>query len=245
MKTNIEKVFWSLAPLLYGTITWFFSFGPGNKLPIAYSIRQLIILSILAFYFYKPLTIAFQNNRLFFFEYLFSIPNWNIFVLLTGILLTIQSIALFFTWDFGLVFNSFVFGVFASACIEELLTRAFFLKYQMAGMQFLLFNCISSASFTLMHAGFGQLFPSLYDLFITRGHFPWSFAMGIVMYKAQRIEVTMLMHMSSNFFRYTLPTLILHQQIPVIFLLYNCFEILVLGVVHYKNIAQVQESNSS
>jgi len=38
-----------------------------------------------------------------------------------------------------------------------------------------------------------------------RGHFAFSFMFGVIVYKTQRIEISMLLHMLSNVLRYTVP----------------------------------------
>ncbi len=229
----IGKIFWAFAPLLWGGITWFLAYGPGAYFPLSFAMRMLIGLAILIAYFYKPLEYAYRHNRVLFFEYPVPLLNWRIPISTAIGLLIIYSIySFFFSWDFSPLFGSIVFGVFASACLEELLTRSFFIKYRMSGIEFIVFNIISSIAFTLMHAGFFNPPPSLYALFFEKGHLPFSFLLGIVAYKTQRIEITLLLHIASNFFRYTLPTFILQQQHPTIFLVFVCIEILILGGVH-------------
>ncbi len=227
------KILWSLAPMFWGTITWLLAYGPGNILPISYPIRLLCGIMLVALFFYRPLNYAATHYKISLFEYSLPLPNWKPLTFVTVLLLLIYSIyALFFSWDYSPVFSSIVFGVFASACIEELLTRAFFIKYSMSSIQFIIFNLISSTSFALMHAGYEQPTPSLYDLFITRGHFHLSFLYGIIAYKTKRIEITMLLHIGSNFFRYTLPFLILKAPLPLVYPLYGALELLLLGGLH-------------
>lgn len=236
-----KKIFWSLAPLFWGAITWFLAYGPGQSLPISYAMRMLIAIILLIAYFYKSLEYASHHNQVSFFEYPIQLLNWKIPLLTAIILLIAYSIySLFFSWDFLPVFNSMVFGVFAGPCIEELLARFFFIKYRMSGIEFICFNIISSISFTLMHGFYDPSF-SLYTLFFENGHLPFSFLLGIIAYRTQRIEMTILLHLASNFFRYTLPTLILHQQLPAIFLIFACVELLILGGARQNNKNSPQE----
>ena len=229
------KIFWSLAPLLWGGVTWFLAYGPGASLPISYAMRMLIGILILVAYFYKPLEYAAKHNRILFFEYPMSPPRWTLPVFTTiTLLLTYNLYSLFFSWDSSPFFNSLLFGIFAGPCLEELIARSFFVKYRMSGVAFIVFNTISATAFTLMHAGFEQIPASLHELFFARGHFAFGFLLGIIAYKTQRIEIPILLHMASNFFRYTLPTIILHQPFPIIYPLFMAVELLVVGGMHKR-----------
>jgi len=233
------KIFWTLAPLLWGAISWFFMCGPGECIPITRSMLLIISIVILVAYFYKILERKQNTVRLIFFDHPFSIPNWKWLFIPTIALLTAQS----FAASGETILSSMAFGVFASAFLEELLTRLLFIKYRMSALQFIVFNTISSAAFTIMHAGYCMPIPSLLDLF-TRGHFPFSFMLGILAYKTQRIELPMLVHMSSNLMGYTLPTLILQHPIPQwIYAIIACIQyLLVAGVVGVqKNTAPDKE----
>ena len=70
-----------------------------------------------------------------------------------------------------------------------------------------------------MHAGFEEVMPSLYELFFARGHFVFSFMLGLFAYKTKRIELSLIIHILSNLARYTLPVLILGQGQLVIALI--------------------------
>ncbi len=230
---NIGTLIWALSPALWGAITWFFAWGPGNILPVSYPLRQLTGIVILITYFYKTLQYTSSHNQVFLFEYPLRIPHWKILSYTTVVLLILYCIYLqFFTWDYSPVFGSLVMGIFTSSLLEELLARTFFLKYRMSGLQFIILNVISAFAFTIMHAGFEQTPPPFYDLFFLRGHFEYCFLLGIVAYKTQRIEVSMLLHMTSNFFRYLLPILIIQQSMPTTRLIYACFELLILGATY-------------
>lgn len=230
---NSGPLFWALSPALWGAITWFFQWGPGSILPISYPLRQLACIIILIAYFYKTLQYTSSHNQVFLFEYPLRIPHWKILSYATVILLLLYCIYFqFFTRDYSPVFGSLIMGVFTSSLLEELLARTFFLKYRMSGLQFIILNVISAFAFTIMHAGFEKIPPSFYDLFFLRGHFDYCFLLGIVAYKTQRIEVSMLLHMSSNFFRHLLPFLIIQQSMPTTNLIYTCFTLLILGATY-------------
>lgn len=240
---NSGKLFWVIFPALWGAITWFFAWGPGNALPISYPIRQLTGILILIAYFYKTLQYTSSHNQIFLFEYPLRIPNWKILIYTNITLLIIYSIYLqFFSWDYSPVFSSLVMGMITSSILEELVARAFFLKYRMTGLQFIILNLISSCAFTIMHAGFEQPAPTFYDLFFLRGHFEYCFLLGIIAYKTQRIEVSMLLHITSNFFRYLLPFLIVQQSMPTTNLLYRCFELLILGATYKMTIDNIEKA---
>ncbi len=159
--TMAENYFGQLAPAFWGAIVWFLAFGPGTIVPISYPIRQLIGILIFVAYFYKPLQYTSSCNRVMLFDYQLPIPNWKFLVGITITLLILYSTYWqFYPWGYIPTFDALVFAVFASACLEELLARAFFLKYRMTGTQFIIFNLISSLSFSIMHLGYESTLPS-------------------------------------------------------------------------------------
>jgi len=232
----IKKILWALAPLAWGGITWFLAWGPGSMWPITYEIRMLVGLLALTAFFYKTLEYERLHTKVLIFDVPLYFPDWRWLFLPSIILLIINSF--FPTCDTTLL-SSMTFGVFAGPFLEELLTRCFFIKYKMKGFEFIIFNCISAAAFTVMHASYVTPAPSCQALFIERGHFPFALLLGIITYKTQRIEIPIIIHMLSNFLHYTLPTLILFQQTPAwATTLFYCIQLLLLGGalgVHKKN----------
>ena len=80
-------------------------------------------------------------------------------------------------------------------------------------LEFILFNIISSVAFTFMHAGYFPKGESTITL-LTNGHLAFSFMLGLITYKTQRIELPIMLHMLSNIFRYTIPVCIFNCPWP-------------------------------
>lgn len=237
----IGKLFWALAPLVWGLITYFLAFGPGAALHIGYSIRLLAGIAFLTFYFYKTLESARLKTIVFLFDYPLIIPSWKLLIGLTSFLLLIHTF--FFSWGVYPVFDSLVFGVFGSSCLEELLSRTLFIKYRMKPAEFIGFNILSSCVFTLMHAGFESIPPSWYELFFMRGHFEFAFLLGLIAYKTQRIEIVIIIHMLSNLLRYTVPFLLIKQELPVLGLFLTCLELIVVAGMTYTTKSMSSEKD--
>ena len=64
-----------------------------------------------------------------------------------------------------------------------------------------------------MHAFYVKEGISLYEL-LQRGHFGFSFMLGVILYNTQRIELSILLHMLSNLLRYTIPVCLFHCPWP-------------------------------
>lgn len=222
------KIFWAMAPLFWGILTWFLAWGPGRLLPISYELRVLVALIALLAYFYKTLEYKRINTKVMLFDLPLPVPGWQWFAAPAIILLIVQS---FFPCTAeATVLSSMAFGVFAGPILEELLARFLFIKYRMGTAEFILFNVISATTFTLMHAGYCMPMPALHDLFFVKGHFYFAFILGIIAYKTQRIEIPIIIHMLSNLFNYTLPIVILHTQLPLpIGIIFDCLKMLLLG----------------
>ena len=179
------KLFWALAPLIFGVISWLLVYGPGRLIqavPILYAMSWLVCILILIIVCYKTCEYSSTHNQVLFFEYPLRLPNWKILAKLISaliILYILYSLILyilyseFFTWEFWPMFNSIVFGVSAFPFLEELFARSFFIKYRMSGIEFIIFNLISSAAFTIMHAGISS--STMYNCFLLMGTFPFLF----------------------------------------------------------------------
>jgi membrane protease YdiL (CAAX protease family) len=210
------KLFWACAPLLLGLSNWFFIFGPGAPLRFPFSLRLLISILFLSWYFSKTLDKASVTNQVTFFEYRLPMIHWRLLIIPAIILLL-------FYWVYSVfgsppeLLRAIIISVLGGCCLEELLSRAFFIKYRMSGMQFMIFNFISATSFTIMHMWGSRPFPSVEMLF-GRGHFIFGAFLGILAYNSQRIEIPILVHMASNFFRYVVPTLILKTTPSMIYI---------------------------
>ncbi|MBY0109536.1 MAG: CPBP family intramembrane metalloprotease [Candidatus Babeliaceae bacterium] len=228
------KFFWALAPLWWGLITYFLAYGAGMQLNISYSVRLLIAIFLVSYYFYKSLEHSRLHTTALIFNYPIRTPGWELLVGVTiGLLLLYR---LFFTWGTYPVFDSLVLGVFGSSCLEELLSRMVFIKYRMKPLEFIFFNILSACAFTLMHTGYEPIMPSLIELF-SRGHFQFSFLLGIIAYKTQRIEIPIIVHMLSNLLRYTVPFLIFGQELPLIAIIsLTCGELLLVAGASHKAI---------
>lgn len=232
-KDYIEIVFWAMAQLLWGACIWFFSFGPGKNI-----LRQAPLyayaIALTAGYFYRPLMARSLKTHPFLFDIPITIPRWIYLIAGTLCILTAYFIASrFFGVNFSPIVHSLVFGVCASACVEELAARSILAKYSLSSVGFIIFNLVSSLAFTLMHAGFQNPAPTLYALLVN-GHFQFSFMLGIIVYKSQRIELTLLLHAASNLVNYTLPTLLLMQPLPLLSVLFWCSMYLILGGISKK-----------
>jgi membrane protease YdiL (CAAX protease family) len=53
--------------------------------------------------------------------------------------------------------------------------------------------------------------------------------LGLFVYKTKRIEVSLFIHIFSNFFKYTLPILIWGKGQAILALIVNCLELLLLA----------------
>ncbi len=231
----LPKLFWALAPLLWGAFTWFLAFGKGSCIPLSYAIRMIIPILLLSWYFRKTFDKTAKTIEVRFFGYQIPLINWRFIISLTTLLLFgLWIYTLFFSAPIPAVLSSIIFGVMASSSLEELMARSYFIKYKMSGLQFLFFNFITSISFTLMHAGYTETPQPLYQLFFINGHFLFSFMLGILAYKSKRIEIPLLIHMLSNFLRYTVPNLILMQPLAICYIVMSCIELALLGGIWHK-----------
>lgn len=223
----INKIWWSLAPLAWGILTWFLAFGPGQFLFISYSMRLLIGIILLTTIFYKTLEYRRLHTNVLLFDIPIYFPSWLLFFFTSIVLLIINIF--FFKYDTAFL-NSMTFIIFAGSLLEEFISRDFFIKYEMKGLEFIIFNFISATTFTLMHSGYSTPTPNIWNLFFERGHFPFAFLLNIIAFKTKRIELPLIIHMLSNFFNCTLPNLILHEQKPAwITLAFDCFQLLLVG----------------
>jgi membrane protease YdiL (CAAX protease family) len=242
IKKYSEILIWSLAPLVYGGMTWFLAFGPGKHLPLPQALRMACVIAATSLYFYKPLT-QHLATKISLLDYPLPLPRWTYLVGFTLFLLLVSS--WFFSWQTAPAMSSFIFGVCASSCLEELISRTIFVKYSLSGILFVLFNVVISFTFTLMHAGFQSPALSLNTLFLVNGHFLFSFFLGIITYKTQRIELPIILHTLSNFFNHLLPVLILGYDIPGLPQLLSCVGVLIVGCVSKRDTATARERSVS
>ncbi len=236
-KNLLSKLLWSIAPIGWGAFTWFIAFGPGSSFipfasssiscQISFLIRTLLAFGLIILFFKDSFEDARKNNKLKFFGFLVPLPAWYYLMALViaGILI---SFAFRPIWEYEVI-NSLILGVLISSCVEEFITRSFFVKYKMGWLEFLEFNIISSISFLLMHAGYSASGAPLANLF-TGDRFVFSLIMGLLVYKTQRIEIAIILHMLMNFLCWTLPVCILKTTCgsvfyyPILFLIViGCF----------------------
>ena len=242
-KDFLGKLFLGALPLIWGMITYIMAFGPGAYLGISYPASLLSGILLLLYCFHKILDFKQQQITLFCNDYKVYVPSWKWIFSLTSLLLLLFSLC--FPADNSYpILQSIACGVWGSACIEELLAHILFIRYRMQLGEFLLFNFLSAFTFTLMHAGYNEVIPSLYEL-LSRGHFPFGFLMGIVAYKTQRIEVPIIIHALSNLLYYTVPVLIIHQELPIIIgILYSCFQSFVIACIVHKEKSALSSKNN-
>lgn len=214
LRTNLCKVLLSLAPLIWGIFTWTMAWGPLGKI-IPYGsfnilVRAILGYGIVVFFFYRALEYARKHYQSTFFNYTMPLPPWWLFIVLNFFAI---GVSFFYVpiYHYPLL-ESIVLGLLLSSCIEEFLAHALFVKYKMHFLEFFFFNIITSLSFTFMHAGYFEQGKSICDLF-SMPHFAFSFMLGILVYKTQRIELAIILHILSNVLNYTLPVCILHQSI--------------------------------
>lgn len=232
--TELKNFLWLLLPLLWGGIIWMAGWGITAIIRIPLALTYLAMLSILIWLFFPLLEKARKEYKCTFFDHSLLLLPWYFFVAVTFIGL---SARLFYFENNYPIINSLIFGIFGSACIEELLARMIFVRYRMSFIRLLIYNVISSLAMTFMHMGFEQTSAPLTDYLFVRGHFIFSFALGLIAYKSRRIELTMIVHMLSNFVRYTLPVLILGNRgtfAQVLSLILDCATLLLIAGTAYE-----------
>lgn len=208
-KQLIGGTFWALGPIWWGFFTSFMAWGYGGMLfgyqPLNFLIRVLTAIAAITYFFGKSLNQAEQTYYIKFFAYTLKVPSWRYFVIAIFV-----GCAIYFTplrqYE---VMHSLVLGILISSIIEEFVTRSIFVRYDMPLRQFLLLNIITSTAFTYMHTFYEISGVSILQL-IQNGHFQFSFALGLLIYKTKRIELTMLIHMLANILNYTLPVCVLN-----------------------------------
>ncbi|MGE0207354.1 MAG: lysostaphin resistance A-like protein [Candidatus Babeliales bacterium] len=212
-KRNAEKLLWTLAPLAFGSFVWAMGWGFGSYLvpyyPLNYLLRVVVASAITIFFFRKTFDYATQHYELQFFGYTVKLPSWWIFIALALLVscFNFTPLARFETMQ------SLIGGVFVSAIIEEFIARSYFVKYKMSAPTFIVLNILSSLAFTFMHIFYTKdMHMDVVNLL--SNHFEFSFMLGIIVYKTQRIELSIILHMLSNLLRYTIPVCILHCVYP-------------------------------
>jgi len=210
-----QKITWALAPVIWGIFSWSMGWGVGAQLiPSVYGINFIVrmALPILVVSYLCGSTLQYASKEYVptFFDTPFWVPSWIYFVLAAAIAAVIAATPLSTLHLIG----SLTGGVLISAVVEELVTRSFFIKYRMRIWEFIFFNILSSAAFTYMHTFYEKDGVALTELFLQRGHLMFSFILGVIAYKTQRIEIAMLLHMLSNLLRYTIPVCLFQCQWP-------------------------------
>lgn len=203
-KQLFAKLWCTLLPLFFGLSHWFFRFGPGVGYGINYPVIMVFWFVYAIWFYYDVLEYARINYAVTIGGIKLYLPSWKYLVIPTVFLL---PFAWYVYWPHNPVIQSLLYGVLVSVFSEELLTRSVFVKYYMGLFEFLCFNVISSVAFSVMHAGFVAMPASLGDYLY--GHFTFSFMLGLMVYKTQRIEISMIMHALSNLIRYTIPVLVI------------------------------------
>ncbi len=202
----IQKIVWSLAPLGWGAFSWLV----WNTEYVAREPYPFLLLalggSIFTIVFLRKMLDRALTNTLYFFHYPIPLPTWRMLLALmpVGILLCITPL-----FQFDLV-HSLVGGILISAIFEEFVAHSFFATYRMGILEFLFFNTLSAISFNFMHCFYGEgIIASL-----SAGHLGFGFALGFLVYKTQRIELAILLHMLSNLARYTVPVVMFGTPWP-------------------------------
>lgn len=235
-----QKLFVVLAPLIWGILTWLiqtyaidysFRFGTLSVTSLFY----FVIIAALVFLFGPSLDNASKKYQLYIDRYYVAVPQWRYFLMLVVIASCFLVVRIFES----LLLQSLLYGIMFSSIIEEIITRSFFVKYNMKWLEFLCWNSISSLAFTLMHAFYADYQGGFYAT-LQNGHFPFSFMLGIIVYKTQRIEVAMILHMLSNILRYTIPVTIFHTSWPSPLNIFGQYVseitlLLAVGFCYFKN----------
>ena len=230
----IEIFFWLVAPLGWGLLWAVLSTLSGRFVIISHALAITALLAFVSWYFYQPFQERSFKTQLYLFEYPLYVVRWIYIIAFTIALLIAYSLfVIFISKEFLPILDSFIFAVVAGPCLEEFLSRSIFAKYNMSVIQFVFFNCISSLAFTLMHLGFQSPPPTLFSLFFIKDHFFFSFLLGIIAYKSKRIELSIGMHAASNIFR-AAPFFILGYHIPILSLMFACFELLIVAGISSK-----------
>ena len=211
-KLLLGKIAWVFAPIVWGSFIWVMGFGPGASfipyLPLNLLVRVIAIFLIIPFFF-TALNNAAKNYEVQCFGYSLAVPSWRVFVIAMVASLVISFTPLF-QFD---VICSLILGVAIGVVFEELITRAFFVKYSMGVLEFLVFNFASSLSFMYMHTFYVAEGLSFSEL-MQRGHLGFSFMLGMIVYKTQRIELAIILHMFFNIFSYTIPVCLFDRPWP-------------------------------
>lgn len=201
---TLSKIFWIvIAPQLFGFLSWLIDW----KLKLSFDYKFLIffILAVgLSLFFYKKFENVRKIYQLYFFEYKLHLPSW-FFIFL------ISSLGIIISLIFGLnsysALSSIFLGTLLGPWLEEIICRSAFIKYKMGTIEFLFYNTLGSLSFTFMHLWYYPDRGIIENLFY--GHFEFAFMLGLLAYKSKFIELPIIIHMLSNFLRYTLPIAIL------------------------------------
>jgi len=247
MNQFFQKLIGSLAPLLWGSFVWFMGWGLGANFFLNYSvnylIRIIIVLLSLYCFFGFGLNQAYRKHQIYFAQYPLYLPSWKYFLILVGIAASIVTLPIIKS-EF---LQSIFYGVIISSILEELITRSFFIKYKMNLLEFIFWNVLSSFAFMFMHGFYQEQFLDLFEL-LQRGHLGFSFILGIIVYKTQRIELSITVHMLSNLLRYTIPVCLFHMPWPSFIafsgsILHEAIMILVLAFCYSKDIERFKDKN--
>ena len=191
-----------------------------------YALRTLFLVCGMVLFFKKDFEYARKNYPVYIGSWKLYLPSWKLFVVVPAVLMLGTR---YIYSPSNPIIQSIIYGVLTSGFYEEIFSRSLFVKYRMSICEFLFWNFISSCSFALMHAGFEQVPAPFLSYILERGHVEYSFMLGLIVYKTQRIELTMLMHSIGNLLRYTLPVLVFGCSTMPLFRVSYLIEILVLG----------------
>lgn len=213
MKKIFEKSFFALMPIFFGIFIWQMAWGFGQKLFAGWAVQyqlSLLLRAIIAFgfclLFFSDSYVKNENVPVSFFNKRIYLIPWWFFIVLS--FLALGSSFLFIPlWEHPFV-QSIILGLIFSSCIEELVTHSMFQKYSMKWSEFLVFNSINSIAFMLMHAGYVQDNLNFVQL-LSNGHIQFSFILGIITFQTRRIEIPIILHLLSNFLRFTVPKFVI------------------------------------
>ena len=199
---------WALAPLVWGIFSWLVWH---NTIVTSFPFRLLILTSGASIIVIRCFGSFFQkalHQRLYFLNYSIPLLPWWAFLLFVwiGVFTCLTPLC-----DYPII-SAVTQGILVYSILEEFITRSFFIRYRMRMVEFFILNALSALSFSLMHCFYGE---SLLQA-LTVGHFGFSFILSCIVYKTNRIELTILLHMLANIVNYTLPCVILHNSFPII-----------------------------
>lgn len=210
MKNVWDKLFWTLAPFIWGMLTLLcIKISNFTKISgdIFWIIRAILFTTVL-YYFFGKIWKNKHSINLQILSYKFTFNTTWIYLALVG-----SSILSLVFIKKPLWHDTVTFSILFSPTIEELTSKSIFLKYsQMKVSEFLFWNLISASAFSLMHF-WTFLLPESQSitLFVVVEefwqYFFFSFCLCFTVFVTKRLDLAVWLHMFGNLFGYTLKTL--------------------------------------